>query len=214
MVRWLAGSASIVALATASTATPAVAAPHLPCRPSHSKVVQTGPSAEVYERSSGRPPEQTAAFYACVHGRRGAILLRGYGAEHGQPLALNGTVVAYSFYRREDEEELVVLNLRSGRVLHDPILAAVRSGIPVFFTELTVRQIVVKPDGAVAWLQRNEYANRFSSGPPPTYSIYALDTAGFHRWVLDAPAAPQRFRLSGDTVSWTLGAVGETAVLQ
>jgi hypothetical protein len=152
------------------------------------------------------PPPQTGYGYAkifgCVLGRRRAYLLgpvpwgatEAVGGVADQKLA--GSVVAYGRYREvfapsETSRLIVVRDLRTGRVLHSAPVAT-----PAPPTGLFVA-IVVKSDGAVAWIVETGYVDDFQ--------VHAVDRNGSRVLAVGSDIEPHSLALAGSTVSWTQG---------
>jgi hypothetical protein len=118
---------------------------------------------------------------------------------------LSGPVVAYEVASATGAEgqaqtvsfTVVVRDLRGGRVLHD-----VPSGTPAAnpFAVGVGRTVavVVKSDGAVAWIAK---------APPyeGTYQLHAVDKSGSRVLATGADIDPSSLALAGSTLYWTQG---------
>jgi hypothetical protein len=142
-------------------------------------------------------------------------------AEHGSPvpsnLALDGSFVAYeeSFhegnrYSEGRDEELVeewhviVRNLRTGQILHRTPTGA--QNRPKFVGDGPTTAIVVKADGAVAWITDTvQSENR--------YQVHALDNTGERTLAVGSSIDPNSLALASSTLYWTQGMKPESAVL-
>jgi hypothetical protein len=134
-------------------------------------------------------------------------------AESGSPipphLTLGGSYVAYEEFFSEgnrysegrDEEyveewHVVVRDLRTGRVLHRVATGARERDHPKLVGDGSATAIVVKVDGAVAWITdtvQNE--NR--------YQVHALDKTGEHTLAVGSNIDPHSLALAGSTLYWT-----------
>jgi hypothetical protein len=104
-----------------------------------------------------------------------------------------------------------VRSLVTGRALHKAVLevAVHRARI----VELaSARQILLKPNGSVAWVQEDGYGGH-NLTEPPAYGIYAIDTHGFHALASALSAPPQAVRLRGSRVTWLQGGARLSATI-
>jgi hypothetical protein len=156
--------------------------------------------------------------YGCVNGSHRVVLLGepasfsavGGGGILGIQLA--GPVVAY----RESLDVtccskrlwVVVRDLRTGRVLH-----RVPTGTPITPTRGYVGvgpvvSMVVKSDGAVAWIVEAE------DGSPAKYQVHAVDRSGSRVLAAASDIGRTSLALAGGTLYWTQGGRAESAVLR
>jgi hypothetical protein len=170
------------------------------CPPPHSHVFRSDRTAVVYE---GLNSEKLFEVLGCVRGGRNAYVLgrklqsseEGGGGVAKEVLA--GPVVAYEKSRFSEalppyragssEAWVLVRSLRSGRILHKV------QGSPV--------TLVVKPDGAVAWVNPTESS--------VSYAIHAVDRAGSRVLASGVGIDPYSLRLRGSVLSWVQN--GKTA---
>ncbi len=144
-------------------------------------------------------------------------------AESGSPiplhLTLGGSFVAYEeFFSKgnrysegRDEEyveewHVIVRNLRTGRVLHRVATGARERDHPKLVGDGSATAIVVKADGAVAWITdtvQNE--NR--------YQVHALDETGERTLAVGSNIDPNSLALAGSTLYWTQGGKSFSAPL-
>jgi hypothetical protein len=97
---------------------------------------------------------------------------------------------------QEGKERIAVRDLRTGR-----FVVRESRGVLGFSA---VERIVVKSDGAVAWIVRE---NMGLTGKPIVWGVYAVDASGNRllaegREGLD-PIAPGSLALAGNTIYWT-----------
>jgi hypothetical protein len=144
-------------------------------------------------------------------------------AESGRPipphLTLGGPVVAYeeSFsagnrYSEGLGEEyveewyVVVRNLQTGRVVYKAPTGAKDKDHPKFVGDGPTTAIVVKADGAVAWiLDTVQSENR--------YQVHTLDETGEHIPAVGSNIDPTSLALAGSTLYWTQGGQSFSASL-
>ncbi len=135
------------------------------------------------------------------------------GSRH---MTLDGTIVAYERYATASASgegagyfEVFVRNLRSGQLLD-----RVPTGMPLearrFYVGVgSVRTMVVKADGAVAWIaldfQRSEQLARLIGREVNYYDLYALDSSGERLLASGTELAPSSLALAGSTLYWTQG---------
>lgn len=115
-------------------------------------------------------------------------------------VALSGTVAAYETYFEEFapisvSRRVVVRDLRTGRVLHS---ASVESPEPAEANVQTTA-IVVKADGAVAWIVETPKS-------AAEFQLHALDSSGSRLVASGSDIAPGSLALAGNTLYWTQGA--------
>jgi hypothetical protein len=160
--------------------------------------------------------QKVIATRSCVDGRKNSYKLGeeyiptptegGGGVER---LALGGSVVAYEEFFSEgnrysegrDEEyveewHVVVRDLRTGRVLHRVATGSRERDHPKLVGDGSATAIVVKVDGAVAWITdtvQNE--NR--------YQVHALDKTGERTLAVGSNIDPHSLALAGSTLYWT-----------
>jgi hypothetical protein len=187
-----------------------------PCPPTKSHVLLADKEAELYTVKERLPhfPEPEPVVRGCARGQKRSYLL-GEAEEHGSSYGgggssgvrlevLAGTVVAYAeaaVYGSGKEEApryfMVVRDLSTGRVLHKVITGRFVEPGPTPFGIGSDTAIVVKSDGAVAWI--------VETGVPAAYRVYAIDKTGSRLLASSAEIVPYSLALAGSTVYWTQG---------
>jgi hypothetical protein len=142
-------------------------------------------------------------------------------AEHGSPippnLTLDGSFVAYEesftevsryneFSSKEYVEEwhVIVRNLLTGQILHRAPTGA--KSHPKFVGDGPTVAIIVKADGAVAWITDTvQSENR--------YQVHALDGTGERILAVGSNIESNSLALAGSTLYWTQGGVSASALL-
>jgi hypothetical protein len=199
------------------------------CAPqTEAAVLASNPHAQVYERLSG---DRRAGLYGCLR-RGGRAIYLGEGRsyegldclrkEEGRCVRasnqiLAGTTVAYLASPVEpgytQEQAIVVRSIATGRELHR-VTIYVRTVHRTMLEWATVLQFLVKPNGAIAWIQEDSFARHGGApAPPRAYSVFAVDSDGFHTLTPELPTLPRALTLTGSTLSWTNEATQESAVL-
>ena len=205
------------------------------CPPAGAHVLLADAQAAIYtvhERlvmhfdGGGHEVQKVIATRGCVNSRKGSYKL----GEEFVPtptevnggiyrLALSGPIIAYeeSFYggnrysegRGEESVEewhVVVRNLQTGSVLHKTPTGANEKDHPKFVGDGPTTAIVVKADGAVAWITDTvQSENR--------YQVHALDNTGERTLTVGSNINPNSLALAGSTLYWTQGGKSESAVL-
>jgi hypothetical protein len=153
-MRWAAATVvvTVTAACGSSAAAPGgeIAHASAACGPRAAKTITADSRARVYAAGSG--------VYGCAPGRRAFLLGRRVRSHPPQSevgeIALTGAVVGYAASESGVDTlstQVVVRRLDTGRTLHD--VNAVRGTLgPEFFEG--VDALVVKADGAVAWIAR------------------------------------------------------------
>jgi hypothetical protein len=162
-------------------------------------------------------PFEAEYVYGCAYGHRHVYRL-GFPYEESatgsggiRREVLTGTVVAYESSSSEGANGegrstsiVVVRDLRSGRVLHE-VPTVTQTGPKVVGSGEAVA-LLIKSDGAVAWLNRAARQNG-------TYQVHALDKSG-NRLVAGGPEIdPSSLALGGSTLYWTQAGVPMSAPL-
>jgi hypothetical protein len=175
--------------------------------------------AEVYE---GPGEAQTKAFYGCVYGGRPYWLGLVYDdTREGGPFAyrivLNGAMIAlesaefgYAAGSEAFRLYVLVVDLRTRRIVHK-----VPTGSPptrsVSVGTGYVSSMVVKRDGAVAWIAENfKEAQRTEA---PFYQVHAVDKNG-ERLLASGDIASRSLALAGNTIYWTQEGEPKSATLE
>ncbi len=219
-----------VALCIALTPSSAAAhrtptAPHGCALPSHTRMLAADPQAQVYEKLETATQEK--GIYGCVYGSRHTYFLgepasggTTEGFEGISRVTLAGSVVAYEYASGGPgpggpgsgtggaEWVIVVRDLRNDRILN-----RVPTGTSVSSRDVgsgPAMAIVVKGDGAVAWIAEND---NLSTRETNYNEVHALDKSGNR--VLASGFDIERFSLGivGSTVYWTQGGKPESAAL-
>jgi hypothetical protein len=144
-------------------------------------------------------------IYGCAYGHKsyllGAIELC-YGARCGGPQreVLDGPLVAYEEGGGGEVTNtylVVVRNLRTGRVIRKLPTGTPVTPKPSWVGIGLTTAIVVKSDGAVAWI--------VETGFPTEYQVHAVDKSGSRVLASGADIGPSSLALAGNTLYWTQG---------
>ncbi len=131
------------------------------------------------------------------------------------PMALTGSVLAYEDFESTEGREIprsgkiswqvVVIGLRSGRVLHRvptgvaPAARLVGDG--------SIEALVVKGDGAVAWIVDTvtEDIKSLAAARTGVFEVHALDKTGSRLLARGSDMRPKSLVLVGSKLYWTQG---------
>jgi hypothetical protein len=197
-----------------------------PCPPANSRVLLADAEAEVYVVKEHLSPytEPEPVVRGCARGQKRSYFIGeakehpggsgGGGSSSVKLEMLAGAVVAYTpageygGNRKERAGALIVVrNLRTGRVLHKvtaSMLAKLNAGPD---SVGPIEAIVVKNDGAVAWIVGTGYPDDIE------YDVYALDKSGSRLLASGADIVPYSLALAANTLYWTQGGEPATASL-
>jgi len=93
---------------------------------------------------------------------------------------------------------VIVFDLRTGRVLHNVPTGTLKSPRPGLFGAGETTAIVVKPDGAVAWIVETGFK-------PKEYEVHALDKSGGRVLAVGTDIVPKSLALAGNILYWAQG---------
>jgi hypothetical protein len=210
---WVGGVAGAVGLGRAAGLS-------CPQRRGQVHVLTADRQAVVYEAVNYESSEQLYEVLACAHGARRRYVLgaRGGASSDGgaglDRFRLAGPVVAYEEYAFNAPEAPVetatnvifVRNLRTGRVLHR--LPTGPSTPPNEIGDGPVLGLVVKSDGAVAWITGGTVEGVKMS------VIHAVDRSGNRVVASGTGIDRDSLRLRGSTLSWTQnGTLASTSLM-
>jgi hypothetical protein len=191
------------------------------CSPHGARTVVADAQARVFRVRKG--DRHNLEFWGCVSGTTRAFRL---GTEESdcspsgcavlQNVAMSGAVVAYETSSSwvlvsngevvENRWHVVVLDLRSGRVLHKVPTGVTYPPQKGFVGDGPTTAIVVKADGAVAWiLDTVQQTDR--------YQVHVLDRTGERVLAVGSDIAPGSLALAGSTLFWLQGGRPFSAVL-
>jgi hypothetical protein len=210
----------LLAAASSSAARPQHPTP-AKCPPAKAHVLLADGQAELYTVKERllHSYEPEPVVRGCAYGRRRSYLLGeaeerlgssgGSGSSGVYLETLAGPVVAYAEAygsERTSIYEMVVRNLATGRVLHKVITETLRpEAISVSVAVGPLVALVVKSDGAVAWI--------VETGFPKEYRVYAIDESGTRSLASGADIDPTSLALAGSTLYWTQGGKPASATL-
>ena len=198
------------------------------CPPGHTHLIVADGQAEVYLRPEGSGPSgyEPTEIFGCTYADRRSYSLGGppgyssRGGGEATHYTLDGSILAYETYGELtfpapegfQEWHVVVENLRTGRVLHEvptgtasaQATTSESSGIrqPRYVGVGPVVTLVVKSDGAVAWIVDNEIP---AQHVPAEYEVHAVDKTGSRLLASGAEIDPHSLALAGSTLYWTQG---------
>jgi hypothetical protein len=209
------------------------------CPPRYADVIEADAQAIVYLLRVASPGQAGVSF-GCVRGENRSYALdrlecRFAVNQCGQDIEskLAGSVVASSesetavgVGRSGDRHGfvLVVRDLRDDRVLHAVPRGGASGHAPgirgmrlvpsvvllVPHGAVTQQALVLKPDGAVAWVTE---ATKKLPSHRTYYELHALDSSGSRRLAAGSALDPYSLRLRGSTLTWTRGGERRSATL-
>jgi hypothetical protein len=235
----------IVLLLTAAGASAARAQRRTPprCMPGHSRLITANTQAQVYEATEPEAFPEYLGVWGCAYGQKRPFFLgplpygsssSGGGGVGHETLA--GGIVAYEESSSSgalgdaptSRNLVIVRDLRTGRVLR-----RIPTGVPLkpeprYVGVGNVVSIVVKSDGAVAWIADDYERSATAHGTGlPYFDVYAADKVGTRLLATGTNIDPSSLALStgatginghpssipGSTLYWTQGGKSESAVL-
>ncbi len=179
--------------------------PRCPPHRAHAHVLKANRLAELYTAPEDPEYPEFLGVYGCTYENKRSYFLGnvpepnvgGPGSGTGVSLeTLTGTVVA-DWYA-DSPGSIAVRNLANGRVLHR-IFAPGNENIG------PVSALVVKRDGAVAWI-----STPLASGP---HQVHAVDNAGSRLLASSEIVEPKSLVLVGSTLYWAEAGKRRSAVL-
>jgi hypothetical protein len=189
------------------------------CPPAQGHVLLADSQARVYEGSLEN-------IFGCVRGQNSLQLLgpvpkSSSGGGSGVELeTLAGPVVAYTKFLVADREaepgfwsyRIMVRNLRTNKVLHNsPTGTSTTSKSNQFVGIGPALDIVVKRNGAVAWIAEN---SEKSVGGSIYYEMHAVDGSENRLLASGAEIGPKSLALVGSILYWTQGGKPMSAPLE
>jgi hypothetical protein len=171
--------------------------------------------AIVYEGHGPREngEEGLLMILACAGGHRPYALghrpeYSADGASGVKRETLTGIMVAFEEFSREpegpSESRIVVRDLRTGQIIHR--VPNAESDIATNVGSGAVTKIVLKGDGAVAWIVA-------ATEDPKWYEVRAADDTGSRLLASGADITPNSLKLKGSALRWTQSGKPASAVL-
>ena len=208
-----------------ASAAPARHKANAKCPPGRSRLITADTQAQVYVRPGGSGPHgvyQAEEIFGCAYGGKRSYSLGGppgFDAEGGgesSHYTLAGVILASENFGLQDfpapglperERYVEVENLRSGRLLRKvPTGTSSSNSVGVG----PVVTLVVKSDGAVAWIAGN---TKEAAEHATSYEVHAVDDTGNRLLSSGADIDPHSLALGGSTLYWTQGGKPMSAVL-
>ncbi|MGA7705606.1 MAG: hypothetical protein WB998_12005 [Solirubrobacteraceae bacterium] len=172
--------------------------------------------AEVFAASDPPGVDEYGDVYGCAAGRThryhlgGVPTISSTGGRSIKDEALNGPVVAYEesnyggYESRLSEQWIVVRDLRTGRLLHRVPTGVAEEAGPEVAGVGFITGLVVKSDGAVAWIVDNF---GLDVGLPPEavpfYEVKSVDGSGLRTLAGGTDVDPSSLALAGSRLYWT-----------
>jgi hypothetical protein len=195
-----------------------------PCHlPPHARILTANTQAMIYE-----PPETIRhphGIFGCTYGNRHTYYLGEQLPSAGTPggimgitlETLSGSIVAYEGGYGDAGGAawiVTVRNLRNGQILHktptgpSPPPSPPENGEPArqYVGIGPVKSIVVKSDGAVAWIVETGNEGEY-------YQVRSLDKSGERLLASESDISPSSLAIAGSTLYWTQGGKPFSAAL-
>jgi len=201
MISTVCALTGILLLVAAPVGTAAQRSAPAKCPPTHSRLIAADAQAQVYE---GREDE----VFGCTYSKKRSFSLGhvptcgSSGCLAVEREVLAGPIVAYEetsiggVSSTSSEWRVVVRDLRTGRVLHRVPTGTPSPPNPSLVGDGFAVAIVVKSDGAVAWIVQNGV-------DPSEYEVQAVDKTGSRLLAASAAIDPSSLALGGSTLYWT-----------
>ena len=193
------------------------------CLPAHAHVLFADSQAAIYSIPATREEGLigTVQTWGCAYGGKGSYKIWEEDVQESternsgiRDLTLNGTMIAYEVSRHEgtrytegeetvSEWHVIVRDLRTGRVLHKVPTGMPEPAHPKLVGRGEAEGIVIKSDGAVAWINHSE----------SQYEVHALDKTGERVLAVGSDIDPHSLALAGSTLYWTQGGKPMSATL-
>jgi hypothetical protein len=186
------------------------------CRLAHPGQFAANAHSQLYVAPAPHALPEFLGVYGCVYGRHPVFLgvlskPSSEGDEGIEHVKLAGSMAAYEkFYigghgSKRAESRVIVRDLRNGRVLHRVPTGTPPTPEPGVVGIGNVVSLVVKSDGAVAWIA--EDGEVVSPSNPsvsvPAYEVEAVDASGTQLLASGAEIDPYSLKLASGTVYWT-----------
>jgi hypothetical protein len=193
------------------------------CLPAHVHVLFADSQAAIYTIPATREEGLigTVQTWGCAYGRKSSYKIWEEDVQESternggiHDLTLNGTMIAYEVSLHEgtrytegeetvSEWHVIVRDLRTGRVLHKVPTGMPEPAHPKLVGRGEAEGIVVKSDGAVAWI----------NNPESQSEVHALDKSGERVLAVGSDIDPHSLALVGGTLYWTQGGNAMSAPL-
>jgi hypothetical protein len=211
------------------------------CVPGHSRPIMANAQAQVYEATEPEAFPEYLGVWGCAYGHKRPYFLGPlpYGSSSGGGggvghETLAGPIVAYEEVSMGGSEYgravwlVIVRDLRTGRVLRRVPTGTPLKPRPGYVGVGNVVSIVVKSDGAVAWIADDYERSATAHGTGlPYFDVYAVDKTGTRLLASGTNLDPSSLALStgatgisgypssiaGSTLFWMQGGKSESAPL-
>jgi hypothetical protein len=185
---------SSVAVAWAiSVAGQASAQARIPCRSAPgTTTIAHSTTARIFE------DERDGNDYACLYSDGHAHYLSSTEHYEYRLVRFAGSYIAYVQNIDGVDDHVGIMNLRTGRVGNDQEVRPIDNAVCP-----QVDSLVLKSDGAVAWIATNFLAEGFCENPPgPAIEVRRHDRRGLHVVDHGTGIVPTSLHLSGSLLRW------------
>ena len=204
----------LILVAALALANPASAS-RIPCRPSAGTFTIThSATARIFTASN-------ANDYACLYSSgRARYLSPGehYLYEH---VRFAGPYVAFVMNISANDDHVGVLNMRTGKLRnYAPVTPITQTGancstdVPVCRVVCpTVSALVLKADGALAWIATNFFSSNCMNPPGPVVDVWRHDARGLSVVDTGTSISLTSLRLSGSSLTWKNAGLVQSSTL-
>jgi hypothetical protein len=192
-----------VALAAAAAGQTSAQA-RVPCRPGpRTTTIAHSSKARIFEY------ERDGNDYACLYSNGHARYLSSSEHFEYRLVRFAGLYVAYVQNIEAVDDHIGVLNLRTGQMHNYQEVRPIENGVCP-----QVDSLVLKGDGAVAWIGTNFLAEAFCLNPPaPAIEVRCHDRRGLRTIDTGNGIVPTSLRLSGSRLRWLSAGHARSATL-
>jgi uncharacterized protein YycO len=192
---------ALVVAAAALLLAAAPASARVPCRGHGSQTIAATRTARLFTAADGND-------YACLYSAGRAYYLstdEHYQYEH---IHFAGRYVAFVQNVEATDDHVGVMDMRSGRTHNYEIATPIDNQVC-----FDVGSLVLKADGAVAWIGTNFDSDFCENPPAPEIEVRSHDRRGLIVWDRGTSVAAGSLRLRGSQMSWRDGAATLSATL-
>lgn len=147
--------------------------------------------------------------YACLYGNGHPRLLSTSEHFEYELVHFAGPYVAYVQNIEAVDDDVGVTNMSTGHTsIFQELVRPIEHAVCA-----KAESLVLKPDGAVAWIATNFLAEGCEHPPTGVVEVRAHDKHGLRTIEASATIAPKSLCLTGSTLRWMNGALARTATL-
>jgi hypothetical protein len=182
----------------------AVTAAAIPCRP--------GPGTTTLAHSAHArifSDDATGNDYACLYSDGRPRFLSTTEHYEYRHVRFAGSYVAFVQNIEAIDDHVGVMNLRTGRLRNDAEVTPIAGAVCP-----NVASLVLKSDGAVAWIATNFLGSGCSAPPGPAIEVRRHDGRGLRVVASSTAIVPSSLRLHRSTITWVQAGTHRSASLR